>query len=64
MQRCELRAARPASCQRLLGFERATLDNALPATTHCRWKASGDGMTEGLFYREPEGQLSMYAQVS
>ena len=30
----------------------------------CRWKAAGDGTTEGLFYREPEGQLALYSQVS
>jgi hypothetical protein len=28
------------------------------------WKAEGDGLTRGLFYREPEGQLTTFSQVS
>ena len=27
------------------------------------WKAEGDGAAAGLFYREPEGQLTTYSQV-
>ncbi len=48
-----------------LGSRHAATHTALHATTlRRRWKASGDGWTEGLYYREPEGQLSMYSQVS
>jgi hypothetical protein len=27
------------------------------------WKAEGDGAAAGLFYREPEGQLTLYSHV-
>ena len=28
------------------------------------WEAAGDGLDRGLFYREPEGQLTAFAHVS
>lgn len=27
------------------------------------WKAAGDGLSSGLFYREPEGQLNTFSYV-